>query len=86
MTILLLRCPVLSSSGINQDGTTRHSHQSHKHSDCNRQLVEHPKPQHISDTQPIIDWRRRQKMALVRIARSLQLRESWLRHPCMTIT
>ncbi|MBD2075162.1 hypothetical protein H6F86_14915 [Phormidium sp. FACHB-592] len=85
MTILLLRCPVFSSNGINQDGTTRHRHQNSKHFDCSRQLVKHPKPQRISDTQPIIDWRR-QKMPLVRIARSLQLRESWLRHPCMTIT
>ncbi|XHX81185.1 MAG: IS1 family transposase [Stenomitos frigidus ULC029] len=75
----LLQCPNCGSNDINKNGTTRHGKQNYKCRDCERQFVEDPKWQRISDdTQATVKRMLLEKTPLAGIARSLQSSQSWL--------
>jgi insertion element IS1 protein InsB len=75
----LLQCPNCGSHDINKNGATRHGNQNYKCRDCGRQFVENPKWRRLSDaTKATLERMLLEKLPLAGIARSLQLRESWL--------
>ena len=75
-------CPSCQSISVVKNGSTRHGKQNYKCRDCNRQFVENPQWQKVSeriyDNYELLERLLLEKISLAGIARVLKVSERWL--------
>ena len=75
-------CPSCQSISVVKNGSTRHGKQNYKCRDCNRQFVENPQWQKVSertyDNYELLERLLLEKIPLAGIARVLKVSERWL--------
>ena len=75
-------CPSCQSISVVKNGSTRHGKQNYKCRDCNRQFVENPKWQRVSERRcenyDLLERLLLEKIPLAGIARALKVSERWL--------